>query len=239
MNVISSDMKRQDARTYEYTEQRSYGYYSMMQGCSKAISIQKAYGWSMPMLCIEFGKRMGRVARDYASRMRYAFLYVVALLVMILVVQSAWGQTNFSGVWYIANYTNHDNSNIGTHWYLVPGADPQQPHYADAYFNNEYCNKSGSGDYTGDNYGDPEKPFLTTYQTSQDLNSIWVVVSTGDGYYNIVHAKTGKYIVYEPPYKDVKNRKSMHLESTNTPGENANLLLLVVQMVLLISDPKV
>lgn len=138
---------------------------------------------------------------------------------------SVWGQTDFSGVWYIANETNHANAQINTHWYLVPGADPQVSHYADAYFHDQYCNTSGKGDYTGDNYGDSGKPFLTTYQTDRDLNSIWIVVSTGDGYYNIIHAKTGKYIVYEPPYKDAKNRKSMHLESITTPGDNAKFTL--------------
>ena len=136
-----------------------------------------------------------------------------------------WGQTDYSGVYYIANETNHSDANIDTHWYLVPGADPQATHYADAYFHNQYCNTSGSGDYTGDNYGDPEKPFLTTYQTNRDLNSIWIVVSTDDGYYNIIHAKTGKYIVYEPPYNAAKHRKSMHLESTTTPGDNAKFTL--------------
>ena len=151
----------------------------------------------------------------------------LCLLLLILVLNGgkAWGQTDFSGVWYIANKTNHDAEDISTHWYLVPGADPHQSHYADAYFNNEFCNKSGKGDYTGDNYGDPEKPFLTTYQTNQDLNSIWKVESTDDGYYNIIHALTGKYIVYEPPYKDDKARKSMHLESTNNPGDNAKFTL--------------
>ena len=135
------------------------------------------------------------------------------------------GDPDFSGVWYIANETNHSSTTISSHWYLVPGADPQQSHYADAYFHNQYCNTSGKGDYTGDNYGDSEKPFLTTYQTNRDLNSIWIVVSTGDGYYNIIHAKTGKYIVYEPPYKEAQNRKSMHLESTTTPGDNAKFTI--------------
>lgn len=154
-----------------------------------------------------------------------ALRYIVLLMMVMLIgVGEMWGD-DFSGVWYIANETNHDNANIGTHWYLVPGADPHQPHYADAYFHNEYCNKNGKGDYTGDNYGDPEKPFLTTYQTNQDLNSIWIVVSTVDGYYNIIHAKTGKYIVYEPPYKDAPNRKSMHLESTSTSGDNAKFAI--------------
>jgi len=147
------------------------------------------------------------------------------LLIMTLGAGSVWAQTDFTGIWYIANETNHSNAQISKHWYLVPGANPQQSHYADAYFNNQYCNISGSGDYTGNNYGDPEKPFLTTYQTSQDLNSMWIVVSTGDGYYNIIHAKTGYYVVYEPPYKDATHRKSMHLESTNAPGDNAKFTI--------------
>ena len=143
------------------------------------------------------------------------------MLAALLLPGVMLAQGTFDGVWYIANETNHGNASTSTHWYLVPGADPQQPHYADAYFHNQYCNTSGSGDYTGSNYGDSGKPFLTTYQTNRDLNSIWIVVFTSDGYYNIIHAKTGKYIVYEPPYKDAKHRKSMHLESTSTPGDNA------------------
>ncbi len=158
------------------------------------------------------------------SSLRRRLLLLALLLLSTLGSEKAWGQT-ISGVWYIANETNHSNATISTHWYLVPGADPQASHYADAYFHNQYCNTSGSGDYTGDNYGDPEKPFLTTYQTSQDLNSVWVIVSTGDGYYNIIHALTGKYVVYEPPYKDAINRKSMHLESTTTPGDNAKFTI--------------
>ncbi|MBR2253851.1 MAG: chitobiase/beta-hexosaminidase C-terminal domain-containing protein [Prevotella sp.] len=147
------------------------------------------------------------------------------LLLMTMGVTGVLAQIDFSGTYYIANETNHANGNFGTHWYLVPGADPQRPHYADAYFHNEYCNKGGKGDYTGTNYGDPEKPFLTTYQTNQDLNSIWIISSTGDGYYNIKHAKTGYYVVYEPPYKDAIHRKSMHLESTDSPGENAKFTI--------------
>lgn len=151
------------------------------------------------------------------------------LLLSVTIIAGATGARadDFTGIWYIANETNHSNTDITTHWYLVPGRDPQQPHYADAYFNNQYCNTSGSGDYTGDNYGDTGKPFLTTYQTSRDLNSVWIVVSTGDdGYYNIIHARTGKYVVYEPPYNEAKQRKSVHLETiTGTPGDNAKFTI--------------
>ena len=142
---------------------------------------------------------------------------------MTLGVTNGWAQTDFSGTYYIANDANHAAA-IDTRWYLVPGADPHQAHYADAYFSDEYCNKSGKGDYKT-TYGDPEKPFLTTYQTNQDLNSIWIISSAGDGSYYIKHAKTGKYIIYEPPYKDAPQRKSMHLESTETPGENAKFTI--------------
>ena len=147
---------------------------------------------------------------------------VMLILIMVVGVNCALAQ-DFSGTYYIANDANHAAA-INTRWYLVPGADPQKSHYADAYFSDEYCNKSGKGDYKT-TYGDPEKPFLTTYQTNQDLNSIWIISSAGDGSYNIKHAKTGKYIIYEPPYKDAINRKSVHLESTETPGENAKFTI--------------
>ena len=161
-----------------------------------------------------------RAQRDYGSCPTRLRLVISMLLMFTLGTTTAWAVDDFSGIWYIANNANHDNATIDTHWYLVPGADPKQQHYADAYFSDEYCSQSGKGDYKT-TYGDPEKPFLTTFQTSQDFNSIWVVVSTGDGYYNIIHFKTGKYIVYEPPYLDAPNRKSVHLESTTTPGDNA------------------
>ncbi len=166
-------------------------------------------------------------AWDTASHREVFVRRLLASLALLLALGSstAWAQTDFSGTYYIANETNHASGNIGTHWYLVPGADPQQSHRADAYFHNQYCNVNGSGDYKGDNYGDPEKPFLTTYQTGRDFNSVWTIVSTGDGYYNIIHAKTGKYIVYEPPYKEAINRKSIHLETTAAPGENAKFTI--------------
>ena len=172
-----------------------------------------------------FDEVTSRRQRDYVSSSTRLRLVMTLLLLMTVGVTGVLAQTDFSGTYYIANETNHANGNYGTHWYLVPGADPHAAHYADAYFHNEYCNKGGKGDYTGTNYGDPEKPFLTTYQTNQDLNSIWIISSTGDGYYNIKHAKTGYYVVYEPPYKDAIHRKSMHLESTETPGENAKFTI--------------
>lgn len=174
----------------------------------------------------EFGENSRRIQGEFRlnSQRMHLLRFAACLILIVVGVGEMWAD-DFTGIWYIANETNHSNTDISKHWYLVPGRDPHQEHYADAYFHNQYCTTSGKGDYTGDNYGDPEKPFLTTYQTSRNLNSIWIVVSTGDGYYNIIHAKTGKYIVYEPPYQEAPNRKSMHLESTTTPGDNAKFAI--------------
>ena len=130
--------------------------------------------------------------------------------------------TDFSGYWSIANADGYSVGNVNN-YYLVPARDPQVAHYADAYFNDQYCSNNGSGDYTGDHYGDPEKPFLTTHRNDTDAepeNLIWHVVSTGDGYYYIIHALTGKYVLYEPPYQSAVNRKSMHLQETDSPSDN-------------------
>ena len=40
-----------------------------------------------------------------------------------------------------------------------------------------------------------------------------------NGYYTIQHVVTRKYVVYEPPHSDKPNRKSMHLLTTDDPGE--------------------
>ena len=161
------------------------------------------------------------------------------MAVLLLCVLGVKGQTDYSGVYYFANYAGYNVNSSSTNWYMVPADGPIQPHYADAWFNNQYCNSStGTGDYTGDNYGDPEQPFITTYKTNKDRasvpsgvivridNSIWIVVSSGEaGYYYIIHATTGKYIVYEPPYKKATNRKSVHLLTTTSPGENAKFAI--------------
>ena len=171
-------------------------------------------------------KRDGSCVPSVASGKPSAF-YVLFFLFLMLTLGggTAWAD-DFSGIWYIANETNHSNANIGDRWYLVPARDPQKDHYADAYFNNQYCDDAnGSGDYTGDNYGSSEKPFITTYKTSQDLNSVWIVVPTSDGYYYIIHARTGKYLVYEPPYKKEVKRKSIHLETLDTPRDNAKFAI--------------
>ncbi len=128
---------------------------------------------------------------------------------------------DYSGVYYIANKIYNGNYSAKTYWYnnltqenrwyLVPAADPQQNNKEDAYYSANYNNSDG----------DPDKPFLTTFQADHVPNSIWIVKKTGSKYY-LIHALTGKYVKYEPPVSANQNRRSVHLEawtdSNNDPG---------------------
>ena len=167
----------------------------------------------------------------------------ISLLLMLLITSAAWGQasSDYSGIYYFVNYgsgksgdpkipsiTNPDN-----YFYLVPADNPQQANKRDAWFSSDYSTA----------IGDSEKPFLTTYKTKKDAatvpagvtkrahNSVWIVkFASTDGetdYYNIIHAATGKYVVYEPPYSAKNNRKSMHLLATDSPGENAKFAITI------------
>ena len=164
-----------------------------------------------------------RTRRHTSGQMLHTLMIIS--LMMVVGGGDVWADVS-KGVYYIASDDVEGyvyNPEIpANNYYLVPAANPQQPHYADAYFHNQYCNTSGSGDYTDDNYGDPQKPFITTYKTNQNNNSLWVLQESGvSGVFYIVHVFTGKYVVYEPPYQEKINRKSMHLLSTDSPGANA------------------
>ena len=161
-----------------------------------------------------------------AKRQGRSFLctrLVVTLLLMLVVgVNSAWGQ-DYSGVYYIANDNSAKGSDDTTpyssatddqKYYLVPAVDPKQSDYRDAWYSPNHAETPGV----------PDKPFLTTYHTNKDINSIWVVKKTGN-YYHVIHAVTGKYVIYEVPLPndpdknndsdETKNgkRKTMHLQT--------------------------
>ena len=134
-----------------------------------------------------------------------------------------------SGVYYIANAI-WNGSNTGSsyywynentpeyNWYLVPGDDPQRDDKQDAYYSSNYSTTPVATD----------KPFLTTYRTNRDNNSIWIIKKTGNNYY-IIHVLTGKYVKYEPPYQKNINgysnnnnchRKAIHLEEWTDPDND-------------------
>ena len=170
------------------------------------------------------------------------------LLIMAMLTiggSEAWGQsgTNYSGIFYFVNCgsgkTGPNDPKIANitdpanYFYLVPADAPKQTNKRDAWYSSDYSSANG----------DSEKPYLTTYRTNKDAadipegvtnrphNSVWIVkfasTDTGTDYYYLIHAATGKYVVYEPPYSAKNNRKSVHLLTTDSPGENAKFAITI------------
>ena len=140
------------------------------------------------------------------------------LTMLIAGIVGAWGQTDYSGTYYIANY-NNNNYIAGTpanNFYLVPAANPQQTHQIDAYYSADFGNEDG----------DPNQAFLTTKKTNKDANSVWrIEASEESGYYYIIHQSTGRYVIYEPVFTgNDSRRKSMHLTTTSTLGDEAKFV---------------
>jgi len=141
------------------------------------------------------------------------------IVMMVVGVCGAWGQSE--GVYYIANHANSDNNpsytydgdNPANNFYLVPAKNPQLPDYRDAYYSSNY--------ETSD--GDPEKPYLTTFQTNQNINSAWVIKSAGDNKFFLIHVETGEYAVYQttPDCTGFTHRKVIHLENLTDPDNTA------------------
>ena len=208
------------------------------------------YAWSMPGVCLEYAyatptssrltlnELTAHSRRDYGSLSTRLRLTISMLLLLVLGSGNVWGD-DYSGVYYFVNCgsgktTPNDPkieviTNTDDYFYLVPADDPKQDNKRDAWF---------SSDYSAAN-GDPEKPYLTTYRTKKDAaevpsgvtnrlhNSVWILqaVTNDPGFYYIIHAATGKYVVYEPPYSTKNNRKSVHLLATDSPGEDAKFAI--------------
>ena len=136
-------------------------------------------------------------------------------------------RTDYSGVKYIASDGNQNSGSYtysegsSNNYYLVPTCEPA---YA-----------SDKSDVYNDKTG-AQKPFLTTYKIGQDKEAVWVLkqVKDGDGtFYYVIHAKTGKYVVFDPFYSGYSNasssgnwrRKCMHLQAMDSPTENAKFII--------------
>lgn len=185
--------------------------------------------------------------KTYLTTLR---LIVSMLLMFTLGTTTAWGQTGTdrSGIFYFANggsgKTTPDDPAITSisdpddYFYLVPADNPRQDNKRDAWYSSNYSTANGN----------PEKPYLTTYKTKKDAatvptdvterphNSVWIVkfasTDSGTDYYYLIHAATGKYVVYEPPYSNNWNRKSVHLLKTDRPGDNAKFAITTHQITI-------
>jgi len=121
------------------------------------------------------------------------------LLMMTAGSAGAWGQTDYSGTYFIANGNGYSSTNVANNYYLVPA--------------------------TNSNYA-TDQPHLTTSKTGQVLNCCWQIVKSGD-YYRIIHVADGKYLTANPAMDGTSGndvgRLRVHLEeiadiTTDTDG---------------------
>ena len=121
---------------------------------------------------------------------------VVALAMLALGSAAAWAQTDYSGVYYVANGNGYNAGTPANNFYLVPATN---------------------ADYVAG------QPHLTTAKTGQVENSCWMVEKAGD-YYHIIHISDGKYLTANPAYESSTDnsvgRLRVHLETVTTPGNN-------------------
>ena len=111
-----------------------------------------------------------RPSRDYGSSLTRLRLVVSMLLLLTLGSGNVWGQTDYSGTYFIANGNGYSSTNAANNFYLVPA--------------------------TNANYA-TDQPHLTTSKTGQVLNCCWQIVKNGD-YYRIIHVADGKYLTANP-----------------------------------------
>lgn len=143
-------------------------------------------------------------------------LRFLVFLMMMMGVGEMWGQDDYSGIYYIANGKQLENSgkyydknNPSVNFYICPAL--------------YYYNPEGSGATLVSTTNDTGKPFVTTYQTNQGDNSIWIIekIENKSTYY-IKHIGVGdehdKYLIKNPSLSSsgLKNvddtRLRVHLE---------------------------
>lgn len=124
---------------------------------------------------------------------------------MLLGVTNAWGQTDYSGTYYIRSESS--NKNTDGDYYLCPTKNWYLYKATDSYENDT------------DDDDDNGKPFLTTYQckdgTYDVSKAVWIVQKhpTETNCYYVIQKKTGRYMVSNGTIGTDANRMRVHLES--------------------------
>ncbi len=154
------------------------------------------------------------------------------LTLLTLGTTSGWGQTDYSGTYYVASYAKVPNSNPARYFY-----DPTNPTSADNYY---LCPSDGwiyykkTNNWTADKVNS-DGPFLTTFKCRTTAyndyggmdNAKWVVTKHGD-YYTFYHTGTSKYLVLSGTIAECgADRMRVHLETIDSPETNDNALFTI------------
>ena len=139
----------------------------------------------------------------------YSKLFLLVL--MFFGTMSAWGQTDYSGTYYIGSNGYDGNPANTNNFYLCPTEGW-------AFFVSDDTSPST---VTGTDNG---KPFLTTYKIKQHSYDVskakWTITKIANSdYYYIQQTSTGKYIVSNGAVSDNPDRARVHLETIADPND--------------------
>ena len=129
---------------------------------------------------------------------------ILLFLTMLIVgIVGAWGQTDYSGVYYIGS-VGYNAANTTTNYYLCPTEG--------------WCYYQATNDFTDSDNG---MPFLTTYQCRNGVydaqKAVWTIEKApapNSDYYYIRQALTGRYLTSNGEIRTTNNkdRLRVHLE---------------------------
>ena len=134
---------------------------------------------------------------------------LVIVLMVAFGTTVSWGQTDYSGTYYIKSVST--NKETTGDYYLCPTEGW-------AFFVSDDTNP---GIVQGDDNG---KPFLTTYHCKNGAydvtKAVWNIEKGPEsGFYYIKQTKTGRYMVSNGPICSNANRARVHLEEINNPED--------------------
>ena len=176
----------------------------------------------------------------YAIPTLFLRYIAILLLMMVVGVNCVWGQTDYSGTYYIAsNYilnkkNQYDPNNLANNYYLCP--------------TEEWAFYVSGGTVTGTDNG---QPFITTHKraSGDEAKYKWIVekhtIDEVDYYsfkYGVDYIEgTSTYTRYMSYSRKLSgagvDRMRIHLEKTANPGDN-ELFRIVVQGSYLVISPK-
>lgn len=145
-------------------------------------------------------------------------------------------QTDYSGVYYIGSgaivngSVAYDATSPTTNFYLCPTAG--------------WCYYKPTDDFSGDGTTYPN-PFVTTHNCRNGVedadNAVWIVTKkTGEDYYSIRHALTGKYLVANGQIRTTTNANRMRVHMETVADEDlGDLELFSITPYTRSSSPKV
>ena len=159
-------------------------------------------------------------------RNMHVFSKLFLLVLMVFGTTSAWGQTDYSGTYYIAsggkssangNKYTYDSSNPGNNYYLCPTEG--------------WCYYQATDDFTSTDNG---MPFLTTYHCRDGVydasKAVWIIEKApapNSAYYYIKQKSTGRYLVSNGQIRTTDNpdRIRVHLETIANPSTEGDKVL--------------